>query len=161
MEKIDRFSIAILEELQTDARISNAKLSEKIGLSKVPCWRRVKDLQRSGAIRGYTAIVDPSKVGLDITAIVHVTLESHSSSSIKRFADRIADVPEILECLVTTGEFDYMLKVVVPDIASIQHFLRNVLMEIPGVRRVNTGIVTDTIKQTTNLPLETLLAPGQ
>lgn len=143
----------ILTVLQTDGRITNQALAEQVGLSAAPCWRRVKGLEDSGVIRGYAALVDPRRTGLDIVAYAHIHLQSHGEDNITRFEDAVRKTPQIMECYAVTGEADFLIKVMVPDIAAYDRFLHDFVFRLDGVGQVQSNLALREIKYTTALPL--------
>ncbi len=152
--KLDRLDVSILEALQDDGRLSNRDLAKKISLSPSPCWRRLRALEKSGLISHYAAVIDREKAGLPILGFAHVTLHDHKPENVKKFDRAILGAPQVLECHATSGEHDYMLKVVAPDMASYQEFLSSYLLKIGVVRTVNTSFALKQQKSTTRLPLE-------
>jgi len=150
---LNKHDLAILAELQKDGRITNKELAERIGLSPAPCWRRLRALEDSGVIREYVALLDPSGVNLSIIAFAHITLENHHAKTVLEFDRAIQKSPEVLECYMTSGEYDYMLKVMAEDMAAYERFLSGVLMQIPAVRSVSTSFALRHNKLTTALPL--------
>lgn len=153
---LDRADLAILRELQQNGRISNRELAERVALSTAPCWRRVRMLEEQGIIKGYAALLDADKIGLGILAFAHVSLENHHAPTVAEFDKAIAAAPEVLECYMTSGEYDYMLKIATTDMTAYEHFLSGVLMQIPAVRTINTSFAFRQNKQTTAMPLENL-----
>ena len=151
---LDRHDLGILNALQKNGRVSNRELADQIGLSPAPCWRRLRTLEQDGVISDYVALLNPEKVGLMIMAFVHVSLENHHSDTVKEFDDAINKSPEVLECYMTSGEYDYMLKVIVADMAAYETFLSDVLMQLDSVRGVNTSFTLKHKKLTTALPLQ-------
>lgn len=147
MNKID---IQILRLLEADGRISFSELAQAVGLSKTPCWNRVKELKRAGIIKGYTATLDEHALGLEIHALVHVVVNFALS---QEFEDAVNLHKNILTCYAVTGDYDYMLKVIAPSIADIDKVLRKELSSIPGVERFSTAIATRTIKNHTSLSM--------
>ena len=152
--ELDRQDIAIIEALQRDGRLSNRDLAKKVSLSPSPSWRRLRALEDAGVIDHYAAVVNREKVGLTIMGFAHVTLHDHRSENVKKFDRAILGAPQVLECHATSGEHDYMLKVVAPDMASYQDFLSGYLLKIGVVRTVNTSFVLKQQKSTTALPME-------
>lgn len=152
--KFDKADIAIIEALQHDGRLSNRELAQKVSLSPSPSWRRLRALEESGVISHYAAIVDREKVGLSILGFAHVILHDHRAENVRKFDRAIMGAPQVLECHATSGEHDYMLKVVAPDMASYQDFLSGYLLKIGVVRTVNTSFVLKQQKSTTALPME-------
>ncbi len=147
MDSIDR---RILGELQRDGRVAIAELAERVGLSTTPCWRRVRRLEESGVIRGYTALLSPRALGLAIDMFVYVTMDHHQAEA---FEAAVAAQDEIVECYAMTGAQDYLLHVVVADIDAYDRFVREDLRNMPGVDRVRTSLAMKTIKQGVALPL--------
>ena len=150
---LDKFDIAILNTLQKNGRISNRELAEQIGLSSAPCWRRLQALESNGYISKYTAELNPELLGFDIFAITHVSLENHHPDSGAEFEQAVDQLPQVLECFMTSGEYDYLLKIVAPDISAYHDFISNKLLQITAVRSVNTTFILKTKKQTSSLPL--------
>lgn len=151
---MDKSDISILKALQEDGRLSNRELAKKVSLSPSPSWRRLRTLEEKGVISHYAAVVDRHEVGLSIMGFAHVTLHDHSSDKVKMFDQAILGAPQVLECHATSGEHDYMLKVVAPDMASYQDFLSEYLLKIGVVRTVNTSFALKQQKNTTILPLD-------
>lgn len=153
MQVTDAVDFKILRELQRDARISNHDLAKRVGLSPSPCWRRVRRLEEAGVIRSYAALLDPESVGLQLVAYAQVHLENHHSETVRQFDEAIQSRPEILECCAMSGDYDYLLKVVVSNIKAYEEFQRTCLTQIPAIRSVSTGFVLKHKKQTTELPI--------
>lgn len=153
MPELDPMDVKILSELQKNARVSNHDLAQRVGLSPSPCWRRVKRLEEDGIIRRYAALLDPEQVGLHLTAFAHISLENHHSATVQEFDTAIQSEDAVLECFSTSGEYDYLVRVITPSIADYEAFLSSVLMQIPAVRSVNTSFVLKCNKSTTTLPL--------
>ena len=152
--KFDKADIAIIEALQHDGRLSNRELAKKVSLSPSPSWRRLRALEEADVISHYAAIVDREKVGLSILGFAHVILHDHRAENVRKFDRAIMGAPQVLECHATSGEHDYMLKVVAPDMASYQDFLSGYLLKIGVVRTVNTSFVLKQQKNTTALPMD-------
>ena len=154
MEKLDRYDLKILAELQHDARISNQELAERIGLSPSPCSRRVKQLEDDGYILRQVALLDRKKLGLSLTAYVLIGMDRHTPERFEHFQEVIRQCPEVLECCLVTGmEADYQLKVVVPDMDHYQQFLLGQLTRIEGVTSVRSSFVLNQVLTSTELPL--------
>ena len=119
---LDTFSQKILRLLQLDARRSVQEISDQVGLSSTPCWRRIKDMEQSGVIQRYTALLDREKLGLHVCALAHIHLTRHTEGGVEQFEREIATCPEVTECYSTTGESDYILKIVAPDIKATTPF---------------------------------------
>jgi len=155
---LDAYSLKILLELQRDARQTVAQLSAAVGLSPTPCWKRVKDMESAGVIRGYTALVDPEKVGLHLTVMVEVNLTHHNEELVQRFEQAIAESPYIVRCQATTGQADYLMTVLAPDIKHYERFLHETIFKLPGVTHVRSSIVLREIKSENALPIRQSLA---
>jgi DNA-binding Lrp family transcriptional regulator len=156
---LDRYDLAILDALQSDGRISNRELADTVGLSPAPCWRRLRALEKQGVISRYTALLDPRLLGLPIVAFAHISMVNHRAGTVSSFIDAITQAPEVLECYMTSGEYDYMLKVVASDMAAYESFLSNVVMQLPSVRTVNTSFALQHKKLSTALPLHSVHLP--
>lgn len=149
MDEIDREILLLLQE---DAALTARELAEHVGLTPTPCWRRVQNLEAAGVITGRVALVDPAAVNLGVTALVQVRTNDHSSDWLTRFQRAIDQLPEIVEAYRTSGEIDYMLRVVVPSIDAYDGFYRR-LIELVDLYDVRTIFVMEKMKQTTALPL--------
>jgi Lrp/AsnC family leucine-responsive transcriptional regulator len=154
MEQLDRHDLVLLAELQRDSRQTVQQLAAAAGLSSTPCWKRVKELEASGVIRGYTALVDREKAGLTLCVLAEVNLTRHTEDDVRRFEQAVGDAPQIVGCYATTGQADYVLKVLVPDIKSYEAFLHETAFKLPGVTRVRSSVVLKEVKAETRLPLE-------
>ena len=152
--KIDRHDRKILEVLQVDGRISNQELAERIGLSPSPCLRRVKALEEAGVIVGYRALLASRPLGLTLTALVFISMDRHTPDRFSNFEARIAELPEVLECLLITGQAaDYQLKVIVRDMDAYQDLLLNKITRIDGVTGVHSSFVLRRAVDKTALPV--------
>jgi Lrp/AsnC family leucine-responsive transcriptional regulator len=151
---MDRTDIKILETLQRDGRLSNQNLAGEVGISTAACWRRVKALENSGVIAGYTALLDRAELGLGLCAFVHITLARHVSESTTSFAEAIMERPEVLECFATTGDADYILRVVTQSIEALDKFLEEFLFAMPQISQVKSNIALRELKCSTVLPLQ-------
>lgn len=152
-ETIDTFDRKILALLQADARLTNNDLSERVNLSPSQCSRRRQRLEEGGLIRGYRAVLDRDRLGFPLVNIISVTLATHNRDNARRFAELLARLPEVLEAHALTGEMDYFVKVVTPDLKSLAEFVNDVLLPHESVQHVKTSIVLQTLKETTALPL--------
>mgnify|MGYP005748351775 FL=1 len=142
MIQLDRYDRAILEILQQDGRISNQDLADRIGLSPSPCLRRVRALEESGLITGYRAVLDPKALGLSLMALIHISMDKHTPERFANFEARIGEIPNIVECLLITGQqADYQLKAVVADMDDYQNLLLNRVTRIEGVTGVHSSFV--------------------
>ena len=153
MNGLDRHDIALLSELQRDSRQTVQQLADAAGLSSTPCWKRVKELESSGIIRGYTALVDREKVGLALAVLAEVNLTRHNEDDVRKFERAVAECPQIVSCYATTGQADYVMKVLVPDIKSYESFLHETAFKLPGVTHVRSSVVLKEVKAETRLPL--------
>lgn len=152
--ELDRFDRQILTLLQADGRLSNQELAERIGLSPSPCLRRVRALEEAGLIAGYRAIVDGKKLGLTLMALVHISMDRHTPERFANFEDRVSGLPEVLECLLITGQAaDYQLKVIVRDMDAYQDLLLNRITRIEGVTGVHSSFVLRRVLDRTALPV--------
>jgi Lrp/AsnC family leucine-responsive transcriptional regulator len=152
---MDATDHAILRNLQSDGRLPNAALAERVNLSPSPCLRRLKRLEGEGTIRGYRAILDRRKVGLGLTVFVEVKVSAHSERRAREFEDAVAAVDEIVGCHIVAGMADFLLEVVVPDLAAYEQLLLHSLLELPGVTDARSNIAIRTIKEAGQLPLPT------
>lgn len=150
---LDPASLRILERLQQNSEISIAELAEAVGLSTSPCWRRINELKASGVIRRSVAVADPIALGLAVNVFVHVSLEKQTQAALKAFDDAVRNRPEIMECYLMSGEADYMLRVVVEDLAQYQKLVLDHLTRIPGVANIRSSFALGQVKYTTALPL--------
>ena len=153
--KFDRYEWRIMQALQENGRLTNQELSDRVGLSSTPCWRRLNDLNQSGVIQRCVVLLDPQLVGIRETAFAHVTIDQRHEGGLIEFENAVKKCPEVLECYASMGDADYLLKVVVPDVSSYDHFLNNFLFKLPGVVQVRSNLALRTIKRETALPLET------
>lgn len=147
MDAIDR---RILGVLQADGRLPVAELAKRVGLSVSPCWRRLRQLEEAGVVRGYTALVAPEAVGVGLNVFVYVALKLHSADA---FEAEMARREQVLECYAMSGDEDYLLHVMVADVEALERFVRTDLIHMPGVERVRTSLALKTVKHTTALPL--------
>jgi Lrp/AsnC family transcriptional regulator, leucine-responsive regulatory protein len=139
--ELDTIDLQILEVLGRNARIPNTELADEVGLTPAPCLRRVKRLEETGVIEGYSLKVNPSGLGLGLTVFVSVTLDRQTKGSYDTFVQKIKIHPEVQECYLLLGERDYLLKIMVADLEAYQHFYLNQLTTISGVRNINSSIV--------------------
>ena len=151
--KLDRYDKLILDALQKDGRISNVQLANLVSLSESACLRRVRALEMSGMIDRYAALVNQAKVGLSGNVFVHIGLQREEESELAAFEDAVRNIPEVMECYLMTGEFDYLLRVVVSDMADFERLHRDALTRLPGVARVNSSVTIRTVQKKTELPL--------
>ena len=149
---MDQFDRKILSLLQADARLTNNDLSERVNLSPSQCSRRRLRLEEEGYIRGYRAVLDREKMGFPLVNIISVTLATHNRDNARRFADLLSRLPEVQEAHALTGEMDYVVKVVTPDLKSLSEFVNGVLLPHESVQHVKTAIVLETLKENGGLP---------
>jgi Lrp/AsnC family transcriptional regulator, leucine-responsive regulatory protein len=150
---LDETDVQILNLLQHDGRITNADLAKKVRLSPPSVLQRVRALEKAGLIRNYVALLEPERLGLRITAMVMISLSLHQEQPIERFRRGIQEIPEIVECYHVSGDFDFLLKVLVKDMRSYEVFLREKLSKIKGIGKITTNFVLATNKQVTQIPL--------
>lgn len=162
MTDLSRTDLKLLHELQQDGRITNLALAERVGMSPSPCLRHVRRLEEEGIITGYTAIVDRKRVGLGILAYVEVKVPqtpsgaatgSSGSSIIEQFKEAVLNEPAIVSCVITAGQFDFLLKVLAPDMDAYAELAQRVLLKLPGVRDMRTTFALDVVKDSPALPL--------
>ncbi|MFL6660189.1 MAG: Lrp/AsnC family transcriptional regulator [Massilia sp.] len=144
LDEIDR---KILRELRVDGRISNAHLADKVGLSASPCWNRVRQMEQDGVIEGYTVLLNQQALGVPDTVMIEVTLDRHDDETFERFGQALADMPEVLEAYLLTGEYDYLIKVAVAGTAGYEQFLRRRLYKLDGLRHSRSTFVLRTLKR--------------
>jgi len=153
--QLDRYDRQILDVLQQDGRISNQDLADRIALSPSSCLRRLRALEESGLVTGYRALLDARKLGLSLMALIHISMDAHTPERFTHFEAAIAAIPQVLECLLITGQAaDYQLKVVVADMDAYQELLLNRITRIPGVTGVHSSFVLRRVIEKTALPLE-------
>lgn len=154
---LDAIDIRILMELQEDASLSNVELSQRVGLSPSPCLARVRALEAHGIILRRVALLDPVSVGATISVVIHVTLERQAEAQLEIFEEAILGFPEVMECYLMTGDADYHLRVVVPDLMALQHFIVDKLSKTPGVANIRSSIALKQVKYNTALPIHHLV----
>ncbi len=150
---IDKFDKAILIALQKDGRISNVDLAGLVSLSESACLRRVRRLEEKGFIEKYTALLNQRQADLAGNVFVHIALHREGQSDLAAFEAAVQDLPEVMECYLMTGEFDYLLRVVVSDMADFERVHKESITRLPGVARVNSSVAIRTVRKTTELPL--------
>jgi Lrp/AsnC family leucine-responsive transcriptional regulator len=144
MDDIDR---RILRALARNARLTNAELAEQVGLSPSPCWTRVRRLEQARVIEGYVALLNQEALGLPDTVFVEIMMEKHDEAALGRFEQAVQDMPEVLECHLTTGEYDYLIKAAVSGTAGYEALLREKLYRLPGVRHTRTAFALRCLKR--------------
>ncbi len=152
-ERLDDIDRKILALLQDDGRISLAALAEKVGLSPSPCLRRVRILEKAGVIARYVAVLSQRNVGLPVSVFVSIKLESQREDALNRFSKAIARWPEVLECYLMTGPRDYLLRVVVADLAAYEQFLKQKLTRLDGIASIESSFALEQVKYTNVLPI--------
>ncbi|MBL8267784.1 Lrp/AsnC family transcriptional regulator [Steroidobacter sp.] len=150
---IDAYDRRILEALQADGRLTNLELAERVGLSPSPCLRRVRALEAEGLIKGYGARLDRKKIGLGMTVFVAVNIELHKEVEAAKFRDALLAFPEVVSCYITSGDFDFLLQVVTPDLDAYREFSLERLIKVPGVKGIHSSFVIDTVKDGAPFPL--------
>ncbi len=151
---MDRYDRHLLEILQREGRINNQDLAERIGLSPSPCLRRLRMLEEAGYIQGYHALLNAKRLGLSLMALVQIAMDRHTPERFQSFEEAIRDIPEVLECLLITGQAaDYQLKIIVKDMDAYQSLLLQSITRIPGVSGVHSSFVLRSVIQRTALPL--------
>jgi Lrp/AsnC family transcriptional regulator, cysteine-sensing transcriptional activator len=148
----DKYDLKILELLQRDASLSKVEIAEAIGLSVTPCWRRINHLIKSGVVTRKVSLLDHAQVGLSNIIFAEVKLSAHGRDAVPKFEKAINEFPEVLECYLILGDLDFLLKIVTVDIHSYKKFLHT-LLSLPSVSEVNSRVVVDEVKYTTELPL--------
>jgi Lrp/AsnC family transcriptional regulator len=149
MDAIDRKILAVVQE---DASLSVAEIGQRVGLSSTPCWKRLQRLEAEGVILRRVALIDPEKIGLGITVFVSIETGDHSQDWLKRFAETVGGMPEVMEFYRMAGDVDYMLRVVVPDIAGYDTFYKKLIATVP-LKNVTSRFAMERIKSTTALPI--------
>jgi len=152
---LDIFDRRILDQLQRNGRISNVDLARAVGLSPSPCLRRVRDLENAGIIDRYAAILNQGSAGFSLSVFVQVTLERQIESALETFERVISKRPEVMEAYLMTGDADYLLRIVVPDVSDYETFLKDHLTRIPGVASIKSSFALNRVKYETALPLQT------
>ena len=150
LDEIDR---RILVELQRDGRLTNQDLAGRIGVSASPCWRRVRALEEAGVIKGYAALVDPAALGLNVSVFTQVSLERQEKKALQVFEAAVGEWPEIMECYLMTGDADYLLRVVVPDLGAYERFLMARLTRIRGIASIKSSFALRSVTFRTALPI--------
>jgi Lrp/AsnC family leucine-responsive transcriptional regulator len=160
LKALSRADLRILKTLQTDARLSNVELADRIGLSPSPCLRRVRALEESGLIDGYVARLNRRRLGLDVVAFVEVAVDHHTETAAQTFQSQVLALPEVVACYAMTGTFDYLLKVIVPSLDDYGEFTMKNLLRIGGIKDLRSSFVLQEVKESTVLPLDGLPPTG-
>lgn len=152
--KLDNYDKAILNALQENGRLTNQEIADQIGLSPSACLRRFKALEESGVITGYRTLLDSKKLGLDLMALIHISMDKHTKERFSQFEKSVQSMPNVLECLLLTGQSaDYQLKVLVKDLEAYQDLLLNHITQITGVSGVHTSFVLRKVIDKTGIPI--------
>ena len=149
--RLDEIDRKILRALQQDARLTTAQLADRVGLSTTPCWNRLKRLETQGYIDGYVALLNQDKLGLPETVIIELTLDRHDEEMLERFGQLLTSLPEVIEAYLTTGDYDYVVKVAVESTAGYERFLREKLYRIPGIRHSRSSFALRCLKKLTSV----------
>ena len=144
--KIDQTDAKILKLLQHDSRMSNAELSEKIGMSASPCWRRVKQLEETQVIKGYGVLVDRKKIGLGVMVFIRVSIDSHSEKEAKKFEEEVSALEHVVACYSIGGDADFLLQVVSPDLDTYAEFSMSIIRRLPGIKEMQSMFVLKELK---------------
>src|SRR3954471_11326561 len=156
METLDKFDVAILNELQADGRLSNAELAQRVGLSAAPCWRRVRALEEAGFIKGYHAEIDRHKIGLGVLAFVRLDADRNTGERTREMEEAIREIPEMAPCHYISGAGTFELQVVSRDLDTFSQFARKVLINLPNVKDIHTSFSLGEVKASSSWPLSHL-----
>jgi Lrp/AsnC family leucine-responsive transcriptional regulator len=154
--ELDRLDIRILEELQNDGSMSNLELSKRVNLSPSPCLMRVRALKEQGVIRNYVALTDPKKLGLGLNVFISISLKEQSKQALGEFEKRIAEHDEVMECYLMTGDSDYLIRVAIADMVSLEKFILEQLTPITGIEKIRSSFALKQVRYKTALPLPKL-----
>ena len=155
--KLDATDLRILAELQTDGSLSNVELARRVHLSPSPCLARVKALEGAGIISRYVALADPTALGLGLNVFINISLKSQSREALAAFEQRIAEHEQVMECYLMTGDSDYLIRVMLPDIAALERFILEQLTPIPGIEKIRSSFTLKQVRYKTALPLPAAL----
>lgn len=150
---LDKLDLRILNELQKDGRLTNVALAKRVNLTPSPCLERVRRLERDGYITGYAALLNPRKLGMGLLAFVEVELDRASEDVFTHFRNSVKDLPQVIECSMIAGGFDYLLKVRFRDMADYRDFLGSVVTRLPGVKSTHTYVCMEEVKSGTRFDL--------
>ena len=156
METLDRYDLQILTELQADARLTNAELAQRVGLSAAPCWRRVRALEEAGFIKGYHAEIDRHRIGLGVLAFVRLDADRNTGERTREMEEAIRQIPEIVSCHYISGAGTFELQVVSRDLDTFSQFARKVLINLPNVKDIHTSFSLGEVKASSSWPLSHL-----
>jgi Lrp/AsnC family transcriptional regulator, leucine-responsive regulatory protein len=152
-QRLDRTDIGILNQLQQDARITNSELARAVNLSPTPCFNRVRALEKAGLFKQHVTLLNPEALGLSINVFIQVSLEKQVKDALARFEQAISERPEVMECYLMTGDADYLLRVVLPDVAALERFILERLTTLPGVANIRSSFALKQVRYKTALPL--------
>lgn len=152
-QRLDRIDIGILNQLQQNARITNSELARAVNLSPTPCFNRVRALEKTGIFKQHVTLLNPEVLGLRINVFIQVSLEKQVEDALTRFERAIGERPEVMECYLMTGDADYLLRVVVPDVMALERFILERLTKIPGVSNIRSSFALKQVRYKTALPL--------
>ncbi|MBL0944805.1 MAG: Lrp/AsnC family transcriptional regulator [Hydrogenophaga sp.] len=150
---LDALDRRILHELQQDGSLSNVALAQRVGLSPSPCLARVKALEKAGVIRQYVALADAARLGLGLNVFINISLKTQSKEALARFERHIADFDEVMECYLMTGDSDYLIRVVVPDMGTLERFILERLAPLPELEKIRSSFALKQVRYKTALPL--------
>ena len=153
MEKLGIIDVKIIAAVQDDGRISINDLAERVGLSPSPCARRLRILEEKGIIKGYTAMIDQTKIGLPVSAFASIKLERQREEDLDRFAKAVAGWPEVVDCYLMTGQRDYLMRIVVKDLHAYETFIKSKLTRLEGIASIETSFALDQVKRAEVLPI--------
>jgi Lrp/AsnC family transcriptional regulator, leucine-responsive regulatory protein len=156
METLDKFDLAILEQLQRDGRLTNTELAQRVGLSSAPCWRRVRALEEAGFIMGYRAVLNRRKVGLGVMAFVRIDAERNTGDATRELEEALLRLPEVVSCHYISGAGTFEIEVVAPDLDSFSLFALQRLINLPNVKDLHTSFSLGEVKAAGALPLDHL-----
>ena len=151
--KIDKTDAKILKLLQYDSRMSNSELSEKIGMSTSPCWRRVKQLENTQVIKGYGVLLDRKKIGLGVMVFIRVSIDSHSEKEAKKFEEEVSALEHVVACYSIGGDADFLLQVVSPDLDTYAEFSMSIIRRLPGIKEMQSMFVLKELKPFLGYPI--------
>ncbi len=151
--RLDRIDIGILNQLQQNARITNSELARAVNLSPTPCFNRVRALEKRGLFKQQVTLLNPEPLGLRINVFIQVSLEKQVEDALLRFEQAISERPEVMECYLMTGDADYLLRVMMPDIQALQRFIIERLTKIPGISNIRSSFALKQVRYKTALPL--------
>ena len=151
--ELDSMDLRILRQLQEDGALSNVELARRVGLSPSPCLARVKALQERGVIRRYVALADAARLGLGLNVFISISLKTQSKEALARFEQRISEHDEVMECYLMTGDSDYLIRVVVTDIAALERFILEQLTPIPDIEKIRSSFALKQVRYKTALPV--------